>query len=160
MSAQTIHERARRLIAQELIEGISEGERRWLEGHLGECQQCSRSAAAVGRALHALGSIVTPVPSGLAERTQFRLRLRMQEQRAMKARPGFLWIACAISWVFGAVSASYVWQGLAWTTERMALPRFVPEVGFGLWWALPAIVAGAIVLAENAKDRRQRDGLN
>lgn len=160
MNTQTFHERAERLIAQELIEGISESDRRWLEEHLRDCEQCSASAAAVGRALHALKSIATPVPSGLAQRAQFRVHLRMQEQQAMKTRPGFFWIACAISWVFGAVSASYVWQGLQWATRQMALPRFVPELGFGLWWALPAIVAGAIVLAENAKDRRQRNWLN
>jgi hypothetical protein len=159
MSIQTIHERAERLIAQELIEGISQGDRRWLEEHLRDCEQCSGSAAAVGRALKALKSIATPVPSGLAQRTQFRVHLRMQEKQAVKARSGFLWLACAISWIFGAVSAPYVWQGLQWVTQRMALPRFVPELGFGLWWALPAIVAGAIVLAENAKDRRQRDWL-
>ena len=78
----------------------------------------------------------------------------------MKAKPGFLWTACAISWIFGAVSASYVWHGMQWATQRMALPRFIPELTFGLWWALPAIVAGAIVLAENARDRRQHDWLN
>lgn len=160
MNTQTIHERTRQLISQELIEGIPESDRRWLEAHLKDCERCSASAAAVGRALHALKAIAIPVPSGLARRTQFRVHLRMQEQQAVKAKPGFLWIACAISWIFGAISASYVWQGLQWATERMALPRFVPEVGFGLWWALPAIVAGAIVLAENARDRRQRDWLN
>jgi hypothetical protein len=160
MSIQAIHDRAERLIAQDLIEGISEIDRRWLEEHLRGCEQCSHSAATVGRALHALRSIATPVPSGLAQRTQFRLRLRMQEQQAVKARQGVWWIACAVSWAFGAVSASYVWQGLQWATQRMALPRFVPELTFGLWWALPAIVAGAIVLAENARDRRQRDGMS
>lgn len=160
MSAQTIHERAEQLIAQALIEGISDNDQRWLETHLRNCDHCAASAAASHRALHALKSVAIPVPPGLAQRTQFRVHLRVQEQQAMKAKPSFLWIACAISWIFGAVSASYVWQGLQWATQRMALPRFVPEVGFGLWWALPAIVAGAIVLAENARDRRQRDWLS
>lgn len=160
MNDRAIHERAERLVAEELIEGISERDRLWLQEHLRGCKECSASAASVGRALNALKSIATPVPSGLAQRTQFRVHLRMQEQQAMKAKPGFLWIACATSWIFGAVSASYVWHGLQWATQRMALPHFIPEMTFGLWWALPAIVAGAIVLAENARDGRQRDWLN
>ena len=160
MSLETIHARAQRLIAQDLVEGISETERRWLEHHLRECERCAASASATNRALHALRSVAVPVPAGLAQRTQFRLRLRIAERSETRAQRSLLWTACAASWVFGAVSAPYVWRGLEWATKTMALPRFAPEIGFGLWWALPAIVAGAIVLAENARYRRQRDWSN
>ncbi|HKV48253.1 MAG TPA: hypothetical protein VJN69_09195 [Candidatus Acidoferrales bacterium] len=157
MNDEAIHSRAGRLIAQELVEGIADNDRHWLEQHLRECQRCSGSAPLTGRAVRALKSTVIPVPAGLAQRTKFRVHLRMQEQRENRIQHGFLWIACAASWLFGAVSASYVWSGLQWVGQRLALPHLVPEIGFGLWWALPAIVAGAIVLAENAKYRRQRD---
>lgn len=157
MNSGAIHAHAEQLIAQELIEGIAENDRRWLEQHLRECEQCSASAAATGRAVRALKSAAVPVPPGLAQRTQFRVRLRMQERQQNRIQRGFLWIACAASWVFGAVSAPYVWSGLQWAGQILALPHLVPEIGFGLWWGLPAIVAGAIVLAENARYRRQRD---
>lgn len=157
MNTGAIHARAEHLIAQELVEGIAENDRCWLERHLRECQRCSASAAETGRAVRALNTAAIPVPAGLAQRTQFRVRLRMQERRQNRIQRGFLWIACAASWLFGAVSASYVWSGLQWVGQSLALPHLVPEIGFGLWWALPAIVAGAIVLAENARYRRQRD---
>ncbi|MGH9574336.1 MAG: hypothetical protein ACRD40_12525 [Candidatus Acidiferrales bacterium] len=157
MNDEVIHSRAERLIAQDFVEGIADADRRWLEQHLCECQRCSGSAALSGRALRALKSAVIPVPQGLAQRAQFRVHLRMQERQENRIQRGFLWIACAASWLFGAVSASYVWSGLRWVGQRLALPHVVPEIGFGLWWALPAIVAGAIVLAENARYRRQRD---
>ena len=157
MNTEAIHSRAERLIAQEFVEGIAETDRRWLEQHLRECERCSISAGLTSRALLALRSTVLPAPAGLAQRARFRIGLRMQERREYRIQRGVLWIACAASWLFGAVSASYVWSGLQWVGQRLALPHFVPEIGFGLWWALPAIVAGAIVLAENARYRRQRD---
>jgi len=157
MNSEAIHARAERLIVQELVEGIAVNDRRWLEQHLRQCERCSASAAVTSRALRALKSTVLPAPAGLAQRTQFRVGLRMSEQREHRIQHGALWIACAGSWLFGAISASYVWSGLQWLGQRLALPHFVPEIGFGLWWALPAIAAGAIVLAENARYRRQRD---
>ncbi|HKQ88857.1 MAG TPA: hypothetical protein VJS43_19025 [Candidatus Acidoferrales bacterium] len=157
MNTEAIHSRAERLIAQEFVEGIADADRRWLEQHLRQCERCSASAAVTSRALRALRSTVLPAPAGLAQRAQFRVGLRMQERREHRIQRGVLWIACAASWLFGAVSASFVWSGLQWVGQKLALPHFVPEIGFGLWWALPAIVAGAIVLAENARYRRQRD---
>jgi hypothetical protein len=159
MNTEAIHSRAEELIAREFVEGISESDRRWLEEHLRECETCADFAAATNRALRTLKSLAVQVPPGLAQRTQFRVRLRAQEQMAVAPRRGILWIACGASWTFGAITAPFVWRALHWFGEQMALPHFVPEVGFGLWWALPAIVAGAIIFAENAKFERQRDWL-
>jgi hypothetical protein len=160
MNAETIHSRAEERIAQEFVEGISESDRRWLEEHLRDCERCSEVAASTDRALRVLKGVAVQVPAGLAQKTKFRVRLRAQEQHAFAApRRGVLWIACAASWMFGAITAPFVWRALHWVGEQMALPRFMPEVGFGLWWALPAIVAGAIILAENARFEAQRDWL-
>ena len=160
MTTETIHARAERLIAQEFVEGISESDRRWLEQHLRECDQCGAAAASMDRALRALKGVAVPVPAGLAQKTKFRVRLRAQDQQALtQPRRGVLWVACGASWAFGAITAPFVWRVLHWVSEQMALPRFVPEIGFGLWWALPAIVAGAIIFAENAKFERQQDWL-
>ena len=151
------HARAQELIAREFVEGIPASDQRWLEEHLRGCEECAGVAASTDRALRALKSVAVQVPTGLAQKTQFRVRLRAHERQFDEARRGILWVACGASWVFGAVSAPFVWRGLQWIGERMALPRIVPDLGFGLWWALPAIVAGAIVFAENARFARQRD---
>src|SRR5690348_17623115 len=133
---------------------------RWTGDWSSDVCSSDLSAALTGRALRALNSAVIPTPAGLAQRAQFRVHLRMQERQENRIQRGFLWIACAASWLFGAVSAPYVWSGLQWFGQSLALPHLVPEIGFGLWWALPAIVAGAIVLAENARYSRQRDWSN
>ncbi|HXA56699.1 MAG TPA: hypothetical protein VNU84_04640 [Candidatus Acidoferrum sp.] len=159
MNGEAIHSRAEQLIGQEFVEGISESDRRWLEEHLRECEKCAAAAASTDRALRALKGVSVQVPAGLAEKTKFRVHLRAQERTFAEPRRGILWIACAASWTFGAITAPFVWRALHWVGDQMALPRLVPELGFGLWWALPAIVAGAIILAENAKFERQRDGL-
>lgn len=151
------HVRAQELIAREFVEGIAASDQRWLEEHLRVCEKCAGVAASTDRALRALKSVAVQVPMGLAQKTQFRVRLRAQERRSDEARRGILWAACGASWIFGAVSAPFVWRGLLWAGKWMALPRVVPELGFGLWWALPAIVAGAIVFAEHVKSEMLQD---
>jgi len=57
-----------------------------------------------------------------------------------------VWAACAISWAFGAVSAPYVWRGQEWVGHRTGVPNLVWQMGFGLWWALPAVVTAVNLL--------------
>jgi hypothetical protein len=145
-----MHDRAQRLIAQEWVEGISSAERQWLDGHLQECAPCAAVARATGETLRSLRGLSVPLPRTLASRTQFRVRLRAQELQAREPRWRLLWAACGASWVLGAATAPYVWRALEWMGHRAGVPNFVWEMGFGVWWALPAIVAAVILLLENA----------
>jgi hypothetical protein len=43
-----------------------------------------------------------------------------------------------------------VWRGLEWAGHRLGVPNIVWEVGFGLWWALPAAVVALILLMTDA----------
>lgn len=144
-----LHERAERLIAQERVEGLSSGHREWLHAHVAECPECASHAAATEQAIRALRGISVEVPKTLASRTQFRVRMRAQQLRG-EPRWRFVWGACGVSWAFGAATAPYVWHGLEWLGHRMGLPNFVWELGFGLWWALPAAVVALILMFENA----------
>jgi hypothetical protein len=157
MNHDAIHTRAQELILKELVEGICASEQRWLVEPMRECQQCSTIAAATGRGLQSLKSMQIVLPEGLARKTQFRVRLRAQQISHDAPRRRLLWASCGASWLFGAVSAPYVWRGLQWLGARAALPRVVPELGFGLWWALPAIAAAAIIFVENARSETRQD---
>jgi hypothetical protein len=157
MNLEDTHARARQLITQEFVDHLDAGDQRWMEEHLRECAACSAVATETSRALQSLRAVPIAVPQGLARRTQFRVRLRAQELSNGASQKRLLWLSCGASWLFGAVSAPYVWRGLQWAGERMALPHAVPELGFGLWWALPAIVAAAIVFVENAKGETRQD---
>jgi hypothetical protein len=143
------HARAEQLMVQERVEGISSAEQHWLRQHLSECADCAARASATEQAIRTLRGLSVPLPPGLASRTQFRVRLRAQQLRS-EPRWRMVYAACGISWAFGAATAPYVWRGLEWAGHRLGVPSIIWELGFGLWWALPAAVVAVILLMENA----------
>jgi hypothetical protein len=151
-----IHERALQLISQERIEGISASENTWLAAHLQECDSCADFARKTSVALRSLQTIPIALPVGLAERTQFRVSLRAQQLRQREPRRRALWIALGISWAGGVASAPYVWRLFAWLGEQTGAPKLVWEMGFGLWWAVPALIAAVVLLSEHEKQSGER----
>jgi hypothetical protein len=145
------HARAEELIAQERVEGLSQAERDWLGAHLEDCAPCAALARQTDQALRSMRTAAIPLPSGLASRTQFRVRLRAQELREREPKRRALWLACALSWAFGIASAPYVWRLFAWFGERSGVPKLVWEVGFGLWWTIPALFVVAVLLMEKVR---------
>ena len=154
---KNLHDRAEKLIAQERIEGISQSERDWLAAHLRECPVCAQLAQQTNAALGALRGLPFPLPPGLAERTQFRVQLRAQEMREREPKRRLLWIMCVMSWALGIATAPYVWRAFEWAGERLGVPRLVWEMGFGLWWTIPALIAAAVVLMENLRLTNEND---
>jgi predicted anti-sigma-YlaC factor YlaD len=151
------HARAENLIAQERIEGVSQDERNWLAAHLRECSACAQVAQQTNDALRGLRAMPVPLPRGLAERTKFRMQLRAQEMREREPKRRVLWIMCAMSWALGIATAPYVWRAFEWVGEHIGVPRLVWEMGFGLWWMIPALIAAAVVLMENARLANEND---
>lgn len=154
---ENFHTRAERLIARERIEGMSQDERNWLAAHVRECQACSQLAQQMNNALRTLRAMPVALPRGLAARTQFRVQLRARELREREPKRRILWSMCAVSWALGVATAPYVWQAIEWIGERTGAPRLVLEFGFGLWWAIPALFAAAIVVLENLRQANERD---
>ena len=97
------------------------------------------------------------LPAGLASRTQFRVRLRAQELREREPKRRAMWVACAVSWVFGIASAPYVWRLFQWFGELTGVPKLVWELGFGLWWTVPALFAAVVLLIENSRKTEMAD---
>jgi anti-sigma factor RsiW len=149
--SENVHDRALQLIAQARVEGTSETDRTWLQTHLETCDFCAEHARQTDQALRALRTASIPLPDGLASRTQFRVRLRAQELREREPQRRALWLACGLSWVFGIVSAPYVWRLFAWFGERTGVPKLVWELGFGLWWTIPAVFFLVVVLMEKLR---------
>jgi hypothetical protein len=154
---ENLHSRAEKLIAQERVEGISQSERDWLAAHLRECQSCAQIAQQTSDVLRVLRGMPIPLPRGLAERTRFRVQLRAQELHAREPKRRLLWIMCAMSWGLGIATAPYVWQAFEWIGQHTGAPRLVLEFGFGLWWAIPALFAAAIVIIENLRQANERE---
>ena len=151
-----VHERAQQLLSQERVEGISASENTWLAAHLQGCENCAHFARKTSAALRSLQTIPIALPAGLAERTQFRVGLRAQQLRHREPRRRALWIAAGFSWATGVASAPYVWRLFAWLGEHAGVPKLVWEMGFGLWWAVPALIAAVVLLAEHEKQSGER----
>ena len=144
---ENTHERAQQLLAQSLVEGLLTGQdRAWLDAHLRECPGCGQQAATLQELLGALRRVPVAVPSDLAARTQMRLRLRAQQSAESSGSKTLLWMITATSWVLGVLSAPLVWRAFSWVGERLNVPKPVLELGFVLWWAVPALIALGVVL--------------
>jgi len=157
--SEDVHTKAGHLISQQRVEGISPTERQWLERHLQECESCAAQGRLTEEAVRALRAVAVPLPPALASRTQMRVRLRVQELREREPRRRMIWIVCGLSWALGIASAPYVWRAFAWMGEHTGTPNLVWELGFGLWWTIPALVAAVVLLLENARKTDEGDWL-
>jgi hypothetical protein len=114
-----------------------------------QCEACTRETASTRELLSALRTLPIAVPRDLAARTQMRVRLRAQ-QAAQASDNLVLWVLTAASWLLGVFSAPLVWRGFSWVGTQLNLPKPVLELGFVLWWAIPALVAVAAVIHQKA----------
>ena len=153
--SENTHARALQLIAKARVEGLLDSDRDWLTAHLQDCEFCNEHARQTDRALRVLRTVAIPVPADLASRTQFRVRLRAQELHEREPQRRLLWLACAASWVFGIASAPYVWRLFEWFGQVTGVPKLVWEIGFGLWWTIPALFAVIVLLLEGAKQSEE-----
>lgn len=153
MSAN-VHQRAEQLIAQERVEGIGDAEREWLAKHLGECAACAGALEETGRAIGSLRGIGIELPRGLASRTQLRVRMRAEELREHAPGRKLLWAITAMSWALGVATAPWVWRIFAWIGERAGVPKPLWEMGFVLWWAIPATIAVVAVILEKKGEQQ------
>jgi len=143
---ENMHMRAQGLLAESLVEGISATDQRWLEQHLQGCDDCERQAETTRGLLRALRGVAVAVPADLAARTQLRVRLRAQENGSGSRSSLVLWLLTGMSWLLGIFSAPLIWRGFGWLGAELGLPKLVLELGFVLWWAVPALLAVGVVL--------------
>jgi len=140
------HVRAQRLLAESTVEGVRDADAAWLREHLACCSDCEREDAKARELLYALRSVPVRVPRDLATRTQLRLRLREQELSRAANGSLWLWLVTAASWLLGVFSAPLVWRVFSWMGSSLGVPKLALEMGFVLWWTVPALVAVGVVL--------------
>jgi hypothetical protein len=143
---ENLHIRAQKFFAQSLVEGLSHTDQAWLDQHLRECADCAREITSTQELLHALRNVPVSVPRDLAARTQLRVRLRAQESAQSSNGNFLLWVITGFSWFVGVLSAPLVWRGFALVGSYLHVPKLAVEMGFVLWWAVPALFAVAAVL--------------
>ncbi len=138
------HTRAKHLLAAERVEGISAEDRRWLDAHLGACDECPNEAAALGASIAALRSVNFMVPDDLVRRTKLAVRRQAEvlESRRETAMP--IWIAVAMATAWAILLAPYVWSLFARVGRTLQFTDAVWQTGFLIWWFLPATVLAAV----------------
>jgi hypothetical protein len=144
--SESLHQRANELMAWRRIEPLSREDEQWLAAHLAGCEPCTAADARTSEALSALRGMQINLPRNLASRTQLRVRLRTEELREHGPASRLIWAVAAISWILGLATAPLVWRGFAWLGSETGTPKLVLQLGFVLWWGLPALLAAGIVL--------------
>ncbi len=139
------HERAAQLIFRSQLEHVTAEDSDWLEAHLAICVECSERAAMMRRTVLAIRSISVQVDPVLIERTRLRVRQRAQVLGSRSSPGMWLWVVSAISWAWMAASASYMWRGFGWVAHRVGIPSPLWQMGFALWWVVPALIVAAVL---------------
>ena len=143
-----LHARAQKLIAQQIIDSVSPDDARWLNTHLAECETCAAEQRQLRDSLSALRTMHLDLPSNLASRTQFRVRIRAEELREKEPAKKLIWAIAAVSWVLGLATAPVVWRGVEWLGRETGAPKLILQAGFVLWWSVPPLIAAWAALRE------------
>lgn len=142
-----LHERALELLTLRDVEGISETDAQWLSAHLESCADCAAFEEALTDAEHAVRSVTVMASAGLVESTRARVSARAEELREWQARRFLIAISFVMGVLFSAASAWVWWKVGGWMVERFSLPSVVVAPGLVLFWLLPGIFLGILLLA-------------
>ncbi len=153
--SEDVHQRAERLLAISKVEGISAAEREWLEAHLEDCARCAKRATAVEQVVASLRSVSIPPDPAVVEAVRRRVRMRAAELHEQQARLRGLWMACALSWALGVLSAPLLWWGLEWIGQRLAMPKPVWFMALVFWWTAPAVAVAGFLIWRKARLERE-----
>jgi hypothetical protein len=138
------HGRARKLLAAATVEGISPMEEQWLKAHLSTCEECTKEASALERAVGAFRSLGVVANDDMVRRTNLLVRRRAQELQARREHAIPLWISAGMSTVLVLVTAPYAWSLFSWFGRITHLPNLIWQAGFLAWWFLPATILTAV----------------
>jgi hypothetical protein len=142
-----LHAQAKELIARRHVEGLSVDDERRLSAHLLECESCATSQRQLKESLSALRAMNLDLPSNLASRAQFRVRMRAEELREKEPARKFVWAIAAVSWTLGVATAPWVWHGVEWLGHETGAPRLLLQAGFVMWWSVPPLIAAWAALS-------------
>ncbi len=145
------HERARIMIAS--AEGApgagetSESDDTWLLAHLEACSACREFQENSREAIGALRGVPVMATSHLVSATQMRVRQRALELQRQQERLWVVFICCAAVTFSAVISTAVLWHVSEWMGQRARLSSPVWEGGFVVFYLLPAVFTGIVLLA-------------
>jgi hypothetical protein len=141
------HERAVDLITRREVEGVSESDARWLASHLAACEECASYELALSGAERAMRSFTVMASASLVESTRARVHARAAQLRERESRRFLIAISFAMGVVFSTMSAWAWWKAGGWLVERFSLPSVIVQPGLVVFWLLPAVFLGILLVA-------------
>jgi hypothetical protein len=141
------HERAVDLITRREVEGVSDADACWLESHLESCEDCAGYELAFSASGRAMRSFTVMASASLVGLTRTRVHARAAQLRERESRRFLIAISFAMGVVFSTLSAWVWWKVGGWMVERFSLPSAIVEPGLVLFWLLPAIFLGILIVA-------------
>jgi anti-sigma factor RsiW len=138
------HERARKLLRADPVEGIPAGERDWLEAHLAGCAECSKESTSLAFVIGSLALLSETATPDIVRRTTLAVRRRAEELRNNRKQALPLWIAVGASSLWTMLTAPYIWSGFSWAGRLLHVSDPIWQVAFLMWWFLPCAVLGAV----------------
>jgi hypothetical protein len=150
------HERARDLVLQRDIEGVSAGDAVWLDSHLAECSECAVFAEDLQLATDSLRSMPVTASSSLVGATQARVRQHAAELRDREARLFLIGTSFCLGLLWSAGSMFIGWRLSAWLAERLHIAPWAIAAGLVIFWLAPAVVVAIAVLPRYPISYRSR----
>ena len=140
------HEKARFLLQRSLVEEISLKDRRWLDAHVGQCDECGRYADLSARAVRALDWFALEVDPAAALRVEHIVRSRAEEMRAAESREKSLWIGTGVAIFLTFTGSAVTWRTLSSLASQWNLPSRVWQIAFAAFWLLPSLLLALLPL--------------
>ena len=149
------HERARKLMAIRRIEGISSVEETWLDDHLAQCDECSTEANSLALAINSLRAFSVTARPEAVRRASAAIRMRAEQRQQERQRAIPIWIAAAMSVALAIVTTPYTWAVFAWLGRILQVSDIAWQLGFLVWWFLPASVVAAVAGRQKIVSNRE-----
>ena len=141
------HGRAMDLLTQREVEGIADGDARWLESHLAACEECASYELALSGAERAMRSFTVMASASLVESTRARVHIRAQQLAEQQARTVLIGVSFCLGVITSTLTAWVWWKFGGWVAQSLGLPSGIVEPGILLFWLLPAIVIAVLLVA-------------
>jgi hypothetical protein len=142
-----VHSRARLLIDQSIVSGISQTDERWLQGHLAQCAECEAFQSLSHSVLRSLGDLSFGVTLGATDRIQRVIAGRAAEIRNDRSFRLRALAGGAGALVLTGLGSSAAWKVASWVSEYANAAGSSLHFAVLIFWLLPSLGASLILLA-------------
>lgn len=153
---QDVHQRARELAMDARMDAISIADQKWLEAHLGDCEDCTRFSDSLDEAIGAVRMPLVTADDKLVRATQRRVRNRALQMKTNAAAMRPLWIAAILVCAWAVVTTPLLWAAFAWLGTALSLSTAEWRSGFLFAWIAPTLAASLLLLGSDSHRARWR----